>query len=139
MVSSISRSTGKEPLGGPSFETHSLTSVSSLCIMCYQVTELYWPCRCLFYQSEVDMCVAYGQQGHGIQKRFIHVGHACSVHSVNYVDAASILADRPDVLNPGSCGESDIDPDDAGSLLADSSQRSSVSKTSVTAPNLVLL
>ncbi|KEY68892.1 hypothetical protein S7711_03825 [Stachybotrys chartarum IBT 7711] len=116
-----------------------LTDPHHLCIMCYQVAELYWPCRCIFYQFDAVQCAAYGQQGHGIQKRFVYVGHACSVHSVVPIEATTTSTDPSDVLNPGSCGESDIGPDDAGSFLADSSQWSSVSRTDITAPNLVLL
>ena len=50
-------------------------------IMCYQVQELYALCRCLYYQSAVDRCPAYGQPGHGIQQRTIYVGSSCSLHS----------------------------------------------------------
>ncbi|PVH80766.1 hypothetical protein DL98DRAFT_360241, partial [Cadophora sp. DSE1049] len=37
--------------------------------MCYLVVERYSVCRCLYYKHSVDMCAAYGQQGHGIQER----------------------------------------------------------------------
>ncbi|KAK3365400.1 hypothetical protein B0H63DRAFT_497322 [Podospora didyma] len=49
--------------------------------MCYQLVELYSACRCLYYQHAVDRCAAYGQPGHGIQRRTILVGYACSDHS----------------------------------------------------------
>ncbi|KAL2157111.1 hypothetical protein VTH06DRAFT_7026 [Thermothelomyces fergusii] len=49
--------------------------------MCYQLIEVYAACRCLYYQHAVDQCAAYGRPGHGIQKRTILVGHACSEHT----------------------------------------------------------
>ncbi|KAI1344702.1 hypothetical protein F5Y15DRAFT_410402 [Xylariaceae sp. FL0016] len=49
--------------------------------MCYQLTELYSACRCLYYQHAVDRCAAYGRPGHGITKRTILVGYACQDHS----------------------------------------------------------
>ncbi|KAK1750617.1 hypothetical protein QBC47DRAFT_365217 [Echria macrotheca] len=49
--------------------------------MCYQLVELYSACRCLYYQHAVDRCAAYGRPGHGIQRRTILVGYACSEHS----------------------------------------------------------
>ncbi|KAI0436155.1 hypothetical protein F4803DRAFT_248206 [Xylaria telfairii] len=48
--------------------------------MCYQVVEVYAACRCLYYQHTVDRCASYGRPGHGIQKRTIPVGYACSTH-----------------------------------------------------------
>ncbi|CAL3972598.1 unnamed protein product [Diplocarpon coronariae] len=42
--------------------------------MCYIVVERYSVCRCLYYQHSVDMCAAYGQQGHEIQEKTILVG-----------------------------------------------------------------
>lgn len=49
--------------------------------MCYLVVERYSVCRCLYYQHSVDMCAAYGTQGHGIQERTVLVGYACEKHS----------------------------------------------------------
>jgi len=49
--------------------------------MCYLVVERYSVCRCLYYQHSVDMCAAYGTQGHGIQERTVLVGYACDKHS----------------------------------------------------------
>ncbi|KAH7009811.1 hypothetical protein EDB80DRAFT_572198 [Ilyonectria destructans] len=49
--------------------------------MCYQFIELYSACRCLYYQSAIDRCSAYGQPGHKVQQRTILVGYACSSHS----------------------------------------------------------
>ncbi|KAK4153204.1 hypothetical protein C8A00DRAFT_34042 [Chaetomidium leptoderma] len=49
--------------------------------MCYELVELYSACRCLYYQHAVDRCVAYGRPGHGIQRRTILVGYACSEHT----------------------------------------------------------
>ncbi|KAK4452443.1 hypothetical protein QBC34DRAFT_447043 [Podospora aff. communis PSN243] len=49
--------------------------------MCYQLVELYSACRCLYYQHAVDRCAAYGRPGHGIQRRTILVGYACSEHT----------------------------------------------------------
>lgn len=49
--------------------------------MCYQVTELYAACRCLYYQHAVDRCASYGRRYHDVQKRVIYVGYACSAHT----------------------------------------------------------
>jgi len=49
--------------------------------MCYQLVEFYSTCRCLYYQHAVDRCGAYGRPGHGIQRRTILVGYACSDHT----------------------------------------------------------
>ncbi|RWA05158.1 hypothetical protein EKO27_g9940 [Xylaria grammica] len=49
--------------------------------MCYQVVEVYAVCRCLYYQHAVDKCAAYARPGHGISKKTIPVGYACSVHT----------------------------------------------------------
>ncbi|KAE9375307.1 hypothetical protein N431DRAFT_198739 [Stipitochalara longipes BDJ] len=46
--------------------------------MCYLVVERYSVCRCLYYKHNVDMCAAYGQQGHPIQERTVLVGYASS-------------------------------------------------------------
>ncbi|KAH8687212.1 hypothetical protein BGZ60DRAFT_342302, partial [Tricladium varicosporioides] len=37
--------------------------------MCYLVVEKYSVCRCVYYKHNIDMCAAYGTQGHGIQER----------------------------------------------------------------------
>lgn len=74
----------------PLLSTHHLSEVSFLDstslppvtqAMCYQLTELYSACRCLYYQHAVDRCAAYGRPGHGITKRTILVGYACQDHS----------------------------------------------------------
>jgi len=49
--------------------------------MCYLVVERYSICRCLYYKHSVDMCAAYGKQGHPIEKRTVLVGYACERHS----------------------------------------------------------
>lgn len=49
--------------------------------MCYLVVERYSVCRCLFYKHSVDMCAAWGQEGHPIQERTVLVGYACEKHS----------------------------------------------------------
>jgi hypothetical protein len=49
--------------------------------MCYQLVERYSACHCLYYQHAVDRCAAYGRPGHGIQRRTILVGYACSEHT----------------------------------------------------------
>lgn len=51
--------------------------------MCYLVVERYSVCRCLYYQHSVDMCAAYGTQGHGVQERTVLVGYACDKHSTH--------------------------------------------------------
>ena len=52
--------------------------------MCYQLIELYSACRCLYYQHAIDRCAAFGQPGHGVQRRTILVGYACSDHSQSH-------------------------------------------------------
>ncbi|KAI0148734.1 hypothetical protein GGR57DRAFT_504851 [Xylariaceae sp. FL1272] len=49
--------------------------------MCYQITEVYSSCRCLYYKHAVDRCAAYGRPGHAVSKKTILVGYACAVHS----------------------------------------------------------
>lgn len=49
--------------------------------MCYQLVELYSACRCLYYQHAVDRCARYGRPGHGIERRTLLIGYACSEHS----------------------------------------------------------
>lgn len=69
--------------------THYFQSYPSDCLalyhivinMCYQITERYAVCRCLYYQHAVDMCAAYGQYGHPVQERTILVGYLCPAHS----------------------------------------------------------
>jgi hypothetical protein len=51
--------------------------------MCYLVVERYSVCRCLYYQHSVDMCAAYGTQGHPIQERTILIGYTCEKHSMH--------------------------------------------------------
>jgi hypothetical protein len=48
--------------------------------MCYQVTEVYSVCKCLYFQHAVDRCPSFGQAGHQVQVRMILVGYSCSVH-----------------------------------------------------------
>ncbi|XP_044716965.1 uncharacterized protein HRG_09234 [Hirsutella rhossiliensis] len=57
--------------------------------MCYQVVELYSACRCLYYQHAIDRCPSYGGRGHGIQRRVIYVGYACSAHSTRTAQYAT--------------------------------------------------
>ncbi|PHH74899.1 hypothetical protein CDD80_2759 [Ophiocordyceps camponoti-rufipedis] len=47
--------------------------------MCLQIVELYAACHCLYYQHAVDRCPSYGR--HGVEKRTVYVGYACSRHS----------------------------------------------------------
>jgi len=49
--------------------------------MCYLVVERYSVCRCLYYKHSVDMCAAYGTQGHPVEERTVLVGYACERHS----------------------------------------------------------
>lgn len=49
--------------------------------MCYQLEEQYSACRCPYYTHAIDRCAAYGRPGHGIERRIIYVGYACSVHT----------------------------------------------------------
>ncbi|KAK1753314.1 hypothetical protein QBC47DRAFT_55239 [Echria macrotheca] len=49
--------------------------------MCYQLVELYAACRCLYYEHAIDRCAAHGRPGHGIQRRTILIGYACTEHS----------------------------------------------------------
>lgn len=49
--------------------------------MCFQVTELYNSCRCLYYQHAVDRCPQYGRRGHTIRQQTKYVGNACANHS----------------------------------------------------------
>ena len=51
--------------------------------MCYLVVERYSVCRCLYYKHSIDMCAAYGTQGHPIQERTVLVGYACENHSAH--------------------------------------------------------
>jgi hypothetical protein len=52
--------------------------------MCYLVVELYSVCRCVYYKHSIDMCAAYGTQGHPVQERTVLVGYACENHSAHY-------------------------------------------------------
>ncbi|KAI0115767.1 hypothetical protein GGR51DRAFT_546095 [Nemania sp. FL0031] len=49
--------------------------------MCYQVVEIYSVCKCLYYQHAIDRCPSFDRQDHGVLKRTIEVGYACSTHS----------------------------------------------------------
>ncbi|KAK8208341.1 hypothetical protein HDK77DRAFT_483525 [Phyllosticta capitalensis] len=51
--------------------------------MCYQVTERYAVCRCLYHKHAVDPCAQYGHSGHSVQEKTVLVGYACSVHSAS--------------------------------------------------------
>ncbi|KAJ4159874.1 uncharacterized protein LMH87_007812 [Akanthomyces muscarius] len=57
--------------------------------MCYQLVELYSACHCLYYQHAVDRCPSYGRRGHGVEKRTILVGYACSAHASRQAAAAN--------------------------------------------------
>lgn len=57
--------------------------------MCYQLVELYSACRCLYYQHAVDRCASYGRPGHGVQKRTILVGYACTAHAARQAASAN--------------------------------------------------
>lgn len=60
--------------------------------MCYQITERYAACHCVYYIHAINPCPSFDrhQPGQGIDKRTIFVGHACSSHSASYgfVDSA---------------------------------------------------
>lgn len=49
--------------------------------MCYQVTELYSSCRCLYYQHAVDQCPRHLHPSHKVTHRYIIVGYTCEIHS----------------------------------------------------------
>ncbi|KAK7509793.1 hypothetical protein IWX49DRAFT_474668, partial [Phyllosticta citricarpa] len=49
--------------------------------MCYQLTERYAVCGCLYHKHAVDPCAQYGQYGHTVQEKTVLVGYACGVHS----------------------------------------------------------
>ncbi|KAK8151874.1 hypothetical protein BKA80DRAFT_190532, partial [Phyllosticta citrichinensis] len=49
--------------------------------MCYQLTERYAVCGCLYHKHAVDPCAQYGQYGHSVQEKTVLVGYACGVHS----------------------------------------------------------
>jgi hypothetical protein len=49
--------------------------------MCFQVTERYSACKCIYYQHPVDRCPTYGRSGHEILKRTILVGYSCAEHA----------------------------------------------------------
>jgi hypothetical protein len=71
----------------PSTSYHRLT-------MCYLVVERYSVCRCLYYKHNIDMCPAYGQQGHSVVERTLLVGYACEKHS-NYQQQESSSSQNP--------------------------------------------
>ncbi|QPC76838.1 hypothetical protein HYE68_007590 [Fusarium pseudograminearum] len=54
--------------------------------MCYQITERYAACHCVYYIHAINPCPSFDrhQPGQGIDKRTIFVGHACSSHSSSY-------------------------------------------------------
>ncbi|GKU07507.1 unnamed protein product [Fusarium langsethiae] len=60
--------------------------------MCYQLTELYSSCHCTYYTHAIDRCASFDRPGHGVQKRTILVGYACSSHSI-YTTGKSEEAD----------------------------------------------
>ncbi|KAL3422551.1 hypothetical protein PVAG01_06707 [Phlyctema vagabunda] len=64
--------------------------------MCYLVVERYSVCRCLYYKHSVDMCAAYGQQGHRIHEKTVLVGYACEAHSAAYQAQPSSYEGYPD-------------------------------------------
>lgn len=69
----------------PPLESASIVSTpSSSPTMCYLVVERYSVCRCLYYKHSIDMCAAYGTQGHPVQERTVLVGYACENHSAHY-------------------------------------------------------
>ncbi len=72
--------------------------------MCFQITEQYSACRCLYYQHPVDRCAYYGRSGHHLTKRTILVGYTCSEH-IRSVPVASpahaISRRRKDANIPG--------------------------------------
>ncbi|KAI6765565.1 hypothetical protein HG530_006635 [Fusarium avenaceum] len=80
--------------------------------MCYQITEYYSACRCVYYIHPVDLCATFDQPGHGVQKRKILVGYACSSHPSF---ASSHLADD----NTGIGAGDTLDDDDHASVFSD--------------------
>ncbi len=49
--------------------------------MCFQLTERYSACHCLYYKHAVDRCAYFGRPGHTCARRTILVGYACYHHS----------------------------------------------------------
>lgn len=80
--------------------------------MCYQITEYYSACRCVYYIHAVDLCAAFDRPGHGVQKRKILVGYACSSHN-SY--ASCHPADDSTEIDTGDAS----DDDDHGSVFSD--------------------
>jgi len=73
--------------------------------MCYQITEQYSACRCVYYIHPINRCADFDRPGHETEKRTILVGYACSSHGPKYTgdivedhgsnddDTASIFSD----------------------------------------------
>ena len=49
--------------------------------MCYIIVERFSVCRCTYHRHNVDMCAAYGTQGHHVMEKTVLVGYACERHS----------------------------------------------------------
>ncbi|KAM0242858.1 hypothetical protein ACHAP5_007192 [Fusarium lateritium] len=52
--------------------------------MCYQITEHYSACGCVYYIHAVNRCLLFGRPGHEILKSTILVGYACSSHASSH-------------------------------------------------------
>jgi hypothetical protein len=100
--------------------------------MCYQITEYYSACHCVYYLHAVDRCAAFDRPGHGVQKRQILVGYACSAHTSSTsshfaygnteVDTGDISddEDRASVFSDISAPSTNLTfPDDAKQEAAD--------------------
>lgn len=68
--------------------------------MCFQVTEIYNSCRCLYYQHGVDRCPQYGRRGHTIRQQTKYVGNACANHSQRLYNQTYSNSDRSDSPDP---------------------------------------
>ncbi|KAM0470297.1 hypothetical protein ACHAP7_009595 [Fusarium lateritium] len=77
--------------------------------MCYQITENYSACGCVYYLHAVNRCLLFGRPGHGILKRTILVGYACSSH------ASSHFADE----NAEGDARDSSDDEDRASVFSD--------------------
>ncbi|RDA85827.1 hypothetical protein CP532_5767 [Ophiocordyceps camponoti-leonardi (nom. inval.)] len=55
--------------------------------MCFQIVEVYAACKCLYYTHAVDRCPSYGR--HGVERRTVYVGYACSRHASRSAQHAS--------------------------------------------------
>ncbi|CEI66252.1 unnamed protein product [Fusarium venenatum] len=93
--------------------------------MCYQLTEFYSACRCIYYIHAIDRCASFDRPGHGVQKRSILVGYACSSHSSSYASFNSAKE------NDGADESQISDDDEVASVFSQASAPS----TNITFPD----